>query len=432
MKKILVLGAGRSSSSLIHYLLNHAEKLGWEVSVADMNLELASKHLKNYSHGRAIAMDVTDVDQLKQEISSTDLVVSLLPPSFHILAAKECVHSKKSMVTASYVSPELAQLDQQAKQAGVLLLNECGLDPGIDHMSAMKIINDAREKGENVYSFRSYCGGLVAPEYNTNPWGYKFTWNPRNVVLAGQGGDAHFLKNGEEKRTPYERLFLETETIHVAELGDFEAYANRDSLSYISSYGFTNIHELLRGTLRMPGFCEAWNELIQLGLTNDSIILKEDLSWNELILLLNPESSSIHESSETVRSKLQWLGIFSDQKIPRSAKTPAQALQMLLQEKWYLEKEDKDMIVMQHEFIFTKKDKKRKVISSMVVKGKDQENTAMAMTVGLPLAICAKFILEGKIKSIGVAIPVVPEIYEATLRELETLGIRFTEKEVEM
>ncbi|MEW6469571.1 MAG: saccharopine dehydrogenase C-terminal domain-containing protein, partial [Bacteroidota bacterium] len=320
---------------------------------------------------------------------------------------------------------------------GLIFLNEAGLDPGIDHMSAMQLIDGFKKAGEEILSFRSYCGGLVAPESNDNPWGYKFSWNPRNVVLAGQGGDAQYLEQGALKTIPYEKLFEQTETIEVSGYGRFEAYANRDSLSYRQPYGLEEIPTLLRGTLRMPGFCRAWNALIRLGLTDDtkSIPDSDQLTWEQLIHRLNPVitadlAAQIHGNSE-VFSRLEWLGIFSDRKIPLKNATPAQILQELLEEKWALKPHDKDMIVMQHIFETRNKKKEiRKVKSSLVVIGDDQVYTAMAKTVGLPLAICVKLILQGKIKARGVVIPVLKEIYTPVLKELADNGIRFQEKQM--
>jgi saccharopine dehydrogenase-like NADP-dependent oxidoreductase len=435
MKHILVIGAGRSASSLIKYLLDHAKAEEWQVTVGDVSLELAKQKTGGHERARAIAFDINNEQQKHEEIQKADLVISMLPAALHLQVARDCVQFKKHLVTASYVSKEIAQLDEEAKRAGIILMNEIGLDPGIDHASAMKVIDHVKEQGEELVAFRSYCGGLVAPESNDNPWGYKFSWNPRNVVLAGQGGDAQFIENGKLKSIPYKNLFEEIEIIEVEGHGKFEAYANRDSLSYRKPYGLTHIPTMLRGTLRYPGYCKAWNALIRLGLTNDStrITGSEKMTWMELIKKLDPffakDPSIFRTKHAEVIDKLDWLGIFSDRKISVKDGTPAQILQELLEEKWKLGPHDKDMIVMQH--IFESRNLQggtRKIISSLVVIGEDQTYTAMAKTVGLPAAITSKLILQGKISARGVVIPTTREIYGPVLHELESFGIKFKEK----
>jgi saccharopine dehydrogenase-like NADP-dependent oxidoreductase len=437
MKNILIIGAGRSASSLIKYLVEHAAAEDWNVTVGDVSIELAEQKTGNDPRARAIAFNINNEEQKHEEIRKADLIVSMLPAALHLQVAKDCVAFKKHLVTASYVSKEIAALDGDAKKAGIILMNEIGLDPGIDHASAMKVIDHIKEKGEELISFRSYCGGLVAPESNDNPWGYKFSWNPRNVILAGQGGDAQFIEHGKLKSIPYKQLFEETGRVEVEGLGTFEAYANRDSLSYRKPYGLTHIPTMLRGTLRFPGYCKGWNALIRLGLTNDTakIIGSEKMTWIELIKKLDPffakDPSVFRKKHEEVIAMLDWLGIFSDRKITTVDGTPAQILQELLEEKWKLGPADKDMIVMQHIFESTNlKGERRKRTSSLVVIGEDQTYTAMAKTVGLPAAITAKLILQDKIKARGVVIPTIQEIYEPVLAELERFGIKFQEKEI--
>lgn len=441
MKKIFVAGAGRSSVSLIDYLLKNAAENSWHITVADASLALAEEKVNNHPNGTAIAFDATNGSQREQEISTSDIVVSLLPPSLHYLLAKDCVKFKKNMTTASYVSKEMAALDEEVKKAEIIFLNECGLDPGIDHMSAMKIIDIIHEEGGNFSSFKSFCGGLIAPESNDNPWGYKFTWNPRNVVLAGQGGDAQFLENGKVSHISYNQLFQKIEKINVEGYGDFDGYANRDSLSYIPHYHLEGISALMRGTLRNSGFCEAWDCLIQLDLTNDEkkYSALENKTWKEFISVLHPDIKSKEsladylklEKNSPVLEKLNWLGILSDEKLEIKEGTAANFLQLLLEKKWNLKKNDRDMVVLHHHFEYSEKNnsKKKKITSSLVVKGKDSVHTAMAMTVGLPLAIATKLILQEKIKSKGVVIPVMKEFYEPVLKELETLGIKFSERQ---
>ena len=442
MKNILVIGAGRSSTSLIQYLLTNSEKENWKITVGDIALEMVQQKTANHKNARAIVFDINNDEQRRQEIQKADLVISMLPAFLHIEVARDCVRYKKNMATASYVSKEMAELHEEAKAAGIILMNEIGLDPGIDHASAMKLIDHIHASGGKLTSFKSYCGGLVAPEYNNNPWGYKFSWNPRNVVLAGQG-TAQFMEQGVYKYIPYNRLFTQIETIEVEGYGKFEGYANRDSLSYRKLYHLDDIPTMLRGTLRMPGFCKAWNVFVKLGLTDDSykIEASDKLTYAELLQALLPKGTqSLKEKLHTLMGadmtqeiweKLEWLGITDDQKIRLANATPAQLLQDLLEEKWKLNEEDKDMIVMQHliEYKNAKAENKH-IISSLVVKGDDQLHTAMAKTVGIPLAIVSKLILQNKINAKGVVIPTLKEIYDPVLNELEDFGVKFEEKEI--
>ncbi|MBK5284826.1 MAG: saccharopine dehydrogenase NADP-binding domain-containing protein [Bacteroidia bacterium] len=449
MKNILLLGAGKSSHVLIKYLFSNAERENWQITVADISLDSAQANVGSHSNGKAIALDVTNAQQREDAVSASDLVISLLPPALHLLAAKDCLKFKKHLVTASYVSPEMNALNDDVLDNHLVFLNECGLDPGIDHMSAMKIIDKVHEAGEKITEFRSYTGGLIAPESNNNPWGYKFTWNPRNVILAGQG-TAKYLLDGKIKEVEYKDLFLHTEKINVPPYGTFEGYPNRDSLSYIELYGLEGISTMLRGTLRYEGFCKAWNVFVQLGLTDDSHMIENsgNMTYAALVESLLPASSlekNIWKRVElrcgeginsTAMKKAEWSGIFSDETIPLNHASPAQILQNLLEKKWKLEEGDKDMIVMQHHFSSEGQgtgDKRqgKKIISSLVVKGDDAVDTAMAKTVGLPLGIAAKLILSDKIKNRGVMIPVNKEFYAPVLKELEGFGIVFREEEIE-
>jgi len=442
MKHILVIGAGRSASSLIQYLLHHAGDRKWKITVGDVSLALAEEKIKGHPSSRAIALDIRDVSQREKEIGNSDLVISMLPASMHLEVAEDCVRLRKHLVTASYVSKEIGALNEQAKKAGVVLLNESGLDPGIDHMSAMQVIDRIHEQGGEFISFRSYCGGLVAPENNDNPWGYKFSWNPRNVILAGQG-TAQYISEGTYRYIPYNRLFLQTEELRVEGYGMFEAYANRDSLSYRKPYRLENIPTMLRGTLRMPGYCNAWNIFVKLGLTDDFYHIQdsEKLTYRELLEAFLPAGPGTlrdrlirfmgTDLGEGSISRFDWLEIVNDQIIGLTNASPAMILQQLLEEKWKLQKEDKDMIVMQHQFEYreskTPNSPVHLITSSLVVKGEDQTYTAMAKTVGLPVAIAAGLILDGKIRTPGVCIPTTKEIYEPVMKELESLGIHFTE-----
>lgn len=440
MKNILVIGAGRSSSSLIKYLLDHSTEENWKVTVGDVSLDLVRQKTKDHPNSRAIAFDINNEQQRSEEISYADLVISMLPASMHMNVANDCVKFKKHLATASYVSKEMAALDKEAKEAGIILMNEIGLDPGIDHASAMKIIDEIHEQGGELTSFKSYCGGLVSPESNDNPWGYKFSWNPRNVILAGQG-TAQYIEKGQYKYIPYNRLFTQTDTIEIEGHGKFDAYANRDSLSYRHFYDIEKIPTMLRGTLRMPGYCKAWNVFVKLGLTDDTykVEASETLTYPQLLEAFLPEGTQStkeklvafmgSEMDSEVISKIEWLGLFENTKIGVSDASPAQILQHLLEEKWKLQEHDKDMIVMQHQFKYISADKKEKtILSSLVVKGEDQIYTAMAKTVGLPLAITAKLILQNKIDARGVTIPTIKEIYLPLLSELESFGVKFEEK----
>jgi saccharopine dehydrogenase-like NADP-dependent oxidoreductase len=363
----------------------------------------------------------------------------MLPATMHISVAKDCVRFKKHLVTASYISKEMQDLNNDATAAGIILLNECGLDPGIDHASAMKIIDEIHHNGGELISFKSFCGGLVAPESNDNPWGYKFSWNPRNVILAGQG-TAQYIENGEYKYIPYNRLFTQTNTVEMKGVGKYDAYANRDSLSYRKVYGIEKIPTMLRGTLRNEGYCKAWNVFVALGLTDDTykIEASDSLTYNQLVNAFLPQGNKSAKEkliafmgnnmdAETL-SKIEWTGILSGEKIKLSNATPAQILQELLERKWLLKEHDKDMIVMQHQFKYTNNKATKQITSSLVVKGEDQVYTAMAKTVGLPLAIATKLILQDKIAARGVVIPTIKEIYQPLLNELETLGVKFEEE----
>lgn len=441
MQNILVIGAGRSSSSLIQYLLEHAAKEDWFITVGDVSIELVKQKTEGYTNVRAIKFDINNDAQRDEEIRRADLVISMLPAFMHLNVAMDCVRLKKHLATASYVSKEMKELDGKAKAADIILMNEIGLDPGIDHASAMKVIDHIHEQGGELTSFKSYCGGLVAPESNDNPWGYKFSWNPRNVVLAGQG-TAQFIEEGNYKYIPYNRLFTQIETIEVDGLGKFDAYANRDSLSYRKFYNIEKIPTMLRGTLRMPGYCKAWNVFVKLGMTDDSynIEASDTMTYKQLLNAFLPKGNQPvkeklmafmgNEIDAESIAKIEWLGIFDDKKIKLANATPAQILQDLLEEKWLLKEHDKDMIVMQHQFEFELNGKNKKIVSSLVVKGDDQTYTAMSKTVGLPLAITSKLILQGKIKSRGVVIPTGKEVYMPVLEELESLGVKFEEKEL--
>ena len=440
MKKILVIGAGRSSSSLIRYLTELLVSNNWHLRIADRDLDLAKEKINGAANAEAIAFNALKSEERIPNLEWADIVVSMLPAAFHLDIAKDCVLLKKNLITPSYITSEMKALEEDCKANGVFILNELGLDPGIDHMSAMKIIDGIKAKGGEIDRFESFTGGLIAPQSDTNPWNYKFTWNPRNVVLAGQGSAATFLQNGKYKFVPYNKLFSRTKEIEIDSYGVFEGYANRDSLSYIEVYGLTGIPTIYRGTLRRKGYSEAWNTFVQLGCTDDSYVLPdtENMTYREYVnsfLTYHTEltvEKKLQDSlglSNEVMDKLRWLGVFEDKKIGVKGLSPAKVLQKKLEEKWGLEPEDKDLIVMYHKFSYSLKGESFDVISSLAVEGEDQIYTGMSNTVGLPLGIAVKLVLQGKLSLTGVHLPVIPEIYEPILKELGELGVVFNEKE---
>jgi saccharopine dehydrogenase-like NADP-dependent oxidoreductase len=441
MQTILILGAGLSSTSLIKYFLDHSGNQ-WKVRVGDYYLEKARHKIQDHPNGEAFSFDINQAEQRKEEIVKADIVISLLPARMHHLVAEACVEIGKNMVTASYLSPTIKALDSEARKKGIILMSECGVDPGIDHMSAMQMINRIITEGGELLAFESSTGGLVAPGFENNPWQYKFTWNPRNVVLAGKEG-ARFLHNRKFKYIPYHKVFRRIETIQVPNLGAFEVYGNRDSLTYRETYGLHNLQTMFRGTIRRPGYCEAWDTFVQLGATDDTYIMEdtENMTYREFInsfmayqtdIPIETKLSRYLGFSEDSRmmERLKWLGIFENKKIGVPGLTPAKVLQKILEEKWMLESEDKDMIVMQHQFDFLQDGEHIKRYATMVYVGQDTKHTAMSMTVGLPLAMTARRILEGGYAETGVQLPIHPEIYNPVLAELKKYHISFEEEEV--
>jgi len=441
MKKIALLGAGRSASSLIKYLVENASIENYSITIADREIGHISDIVGDSKLVTELIFDVFDDEARANLVQDSDLIISMLPARFHILVAKDCVRLKKNMITASYITEEMQALDTEAKEAGVMLLNEMGVDPGIDHMSAMRIIDQLRDNGANFLQFESFTGGLVAPESDDNPWGYKFTWNPRNVVVAGQGGAVKFIQEGRYKFIPYHMLFRRTEMMEVDGYGSFEGYANRDSLGYRGLYGLDDIPTMYRGTLRRPGFSRAWDVFVKLGVTDDTYSLEdsETLTHRSFInkfLAYNPNDSvelklmhylKIDQDSD-IMAKLKWLGIFEDEVVGLKNATPAQVLQHILMKKWTLKPDDKDMIVMVHKFGYELNGKQELITSSMVSIGDDQTYTAMAKTVGLPVGIGALLMLKGVLAKPGVHLPTTPDIYNPVLNELEKFGICFSEK----
>lgn len=444
MDKVLVLGAGRSATSLIAYLLQNAETHQWQVTIADYALQLAQEKINGHQHGKAVAFDIYEEKECQDLVAVNDVVISMLPAKYHPVVAEACLKFGKHLLTASYVSDDMKAMDKSAQQKGLLFLNECGLDPGIDHMSAKKVIDHIRvEKGLELKAFESFTGGLLAPDKNDdNPWQYGFTWNPRNVVLAGQG-TVKFLMRGRYKYIPYRKLFKRIEMIHIPGHGYFEGYANRDSLQYLDVYDLHGIETMYRGTLRRPGYCQAWDVFVQIGATDDSYKMEsvEGMTHRQFInsfLSYNPHDSVelklAHylnlEVDGPVMHRLKWLGIFDDQEVGMLKGSPAQVLEHILKKKWTIRPDQKDQIVMWHLFDYVEDGVTKRIRSAMVADGENAQDTAMSKTVGLPLGIAAKLLMTGKIEARGVHVPITPEFYEPILAELGTLGFEFIEEEV--
>lgn len=444
MKNILIIGAGRSASSLIKYLLDKSEAEKLQLTIADLSEELANKKANGHPNATILVLDIFDEIARRNAIQQADIVVSMLPAHLHIEVAKDCIFFKKHMVTASYISPAMQELDAEAKANNLILMNEIGLDPGIDHMSAMKVLDEIRAKSGNIILFESFCGGLVAPESDTNMWNYKFTWNPRNVVLAGQGGAAKFIQEGTYKYIPYSKLFRRTEFLEVEGFGRFEAYANRDSLKYRSVYGLDNALTCYRGTIRRVGYSRAWDILVQLGMTDDTYTMEdsEHMTYREFTNSFLPyhptdtvEIKLRHaqkiDQDDIIWDKLVELDLFrSDKIVGLKNATPAQILEKILTEKWTLQPHDRDMIVMYHKFGYELNGEHKQIDATMVCIGDDQIYTAMSKTVGLPVAIATLKILKGEITTPGVQLPISKEVYEPILEELERYGVVFKEIEV--
>ena len=432
-KKILLFGAGKSASVLIDYLITSAEENNWLLTVADADEKLILTKTKSRTFSTAVQLDIK-ADQKRQDlIKDADLVISMMPPALHILIAKDCIHFEKSLLTASYADEAILALDETAKSKGLIFLCEMGLDPGIDHMSAMKILDDIHASGGKINSFKSHCGGLVAPESDDNPWHYKISWNPRNVVLAGKAGAVYKQDNTivEEK---YETLFTGHRTVLLSTENNlsFSYYPNRNSLSYIDLYKVPEVNTFIRTTLRHPDFISGWNHIIELGLTNEEPSFSSD---NKTLhdffhdhLNLSLEKINHQPDFEQFHEQLIWLGLNDNVTfINKGLCSPADVLQFALEQKLVLQPSDRDLIVMLHEIEYEQNGQSHQITSSLLVKGDDQIHTGMAKTVGLPLGIAAKLILNGTIQMTGVQIPVSKAIYEPVLSELANLGIAFKE-----
>ncbi|MBX2965623.1 MAG: saccharopine dehydrogenase NADP-binding domain-containing protein [Cyclobacteriaceae bacterium] len=442
MKTILVLGAGRSSSSLISYLLDSAASFGWQIIIGDFSLEAARAKVGASPHGKAIVFDIEQEEQANETIALTDVVISLLPPHLHTVVARHCLALGKHLFTASYVSDEMKAFDEEARKKGLLFLNECGLDPGIDHMSAMQIIDRVKDGGGKIISFESFTGGLIAPETDPeNPWRYKFTWNPRNVVMAGQG-TAKFIEESQVKYIPYQQLFKRIVQITVPGYGAFEGYANRDSLKYIDTYALDGIETMLRGTLRNYGFCAAWDVLVQSGCCDDTYKMERvsTMTHRDFVNAFLKGSKTEAPEDKLMRQfnlakdspellRLAWSGFFTGEPVGLKEGTPAQILEHILNKKWALQPSDKDMIVMIHRFVARIEGREKTIQSSLVVKGDGSVSTAMAKTVGLPMGMAARLLMLNKLKSRGVVIPTGKEFYEPILEELKEFSVEMVERE---
>lgn len=438
MKNVLVLGAGMVAKPLVRYLLDLSDV---HVKIASRTLSKAENLIGKHPMGVAQQLNVENISLLDKLVSESDLVISLLPYVHHSTVANLCLKHRKHMITTSYVSKEMQAMDGNARKAGIIILNEIGLDPGIDHMSAMKIIHSVRNSGGRIVSFYSYCGGLPAPEANTNPLGYKFSWSPRGVVMAAKN-DARYMKDGKEIVISRENLFENYWIVGVEGLGDFEAYPNRDSIPYIDKYGINTTKTMYRGTLRYPGWCDTWKKLVEMGFLDEEI--RSDLkgfSFKDFLraLMKIPEKADIREKlaehleideNSDVMKRFEWLGLLSDDPLPLGKGSPLDILAEKLFEKLRYEEGERDMIVLRHEFTAEYPDDKHgeMITSTLIDFGIPGGDTAMSRTVGLPAAVGAKLILQGRIALTGVQIPVVPEIYDPVLSELEEKGISFSEK----
>jgi saccharopine dehydrogenase-like NADP-dependent oxidoreductase len=499
MKHVLLFGAGKSATVLIDYLLEQSITENWKIDIVDADLKLAQSKIGSSKRAVAVSFDIKDAEQRAKHIRHADIVISLLPPHLHFLVAKDCAELGKNLLTASYLDKEIESLQSKIEKKGLLFLYEMGLDPGIDHMSAMKIINEIRAKGGQVTSFKSHCGGLVAPESDDNPWHYKISWNPRNIITAGKAG-AHFREEGEEKKLVYEELFTADRLVAIPEIGYLSWYPNRDSLSYTTLYGLENTKTFIRTTLRHPDFMYGWKNIIDLRLVDETPlyetdgktlqeVFKEHMDKNGFSEWLNqklserfaetknlvenlmklmeaeneaekegakmPESfmtaddkgnieeveigkvknraasflaHKMHEANLTLK-QLFFLGLDDqDTKVNKGLCSAADILQFAVEKKLALRPYDKDMIVMLHEIEYVVNSQQSTINSSLVVKGENNLRTAMAKTVGLPLGIAAKLILNGKIRLTGLHIPASKEIYEPVLNELENYGVKFQEE----
>lgn len=435
MAHVTVLGAGLVAGPVVRHIL---ESSNHTVAVAARNPERAAALINGHPRGRAVTFDIADADALDRIVAESDVVVSMLPWIHHVTVAERCIAHKRHLVTTSYVSPAMRALHDRARDAGIVILMELGLDPGIDHMSAMKVIHGVRAKGGRVVSFRSYCGGLPAPEANDNPFGYKFSWSPRGVVLAARNA-AKYLKDGAEVYIPGPELFANPEIVNVAGAGTFEGYPNRDSTSYVATYGLEGVQTMFRGTLRNLGHCETWKAMADMGLYDDANRFYPKGTFRDVMASLAGVASNADveaavaakagiDRAATPIQKLAWLGMFEAEALPDENISPLDALVARMVEKLQYKKGERDMIVLQHEFIAQYGERREYIRSALVDYGMPNGETAMSRTVGLPAAIGVLRVLDNTIATPGVVVPVAPAVYEPILAELETLGIKFHEE----
>ena len=437
---ILVLGAGLVSKPLVRFLLDPPT---FSLIMASRTVSKAEMIINGHKSGTAIALNVNDDGLLEKLVSESDLTVSLLPYIYHVKVAKLCIKHKKHLVTTSYVSDEMKALDKQAKEARVLLLNECGLDPGIDHMSAMRVIHDVEGKGGKILSFRSTTGALPALEANNNPFGYKFSWSPRGVLLASCNS-ANWLENGKEVCIPGEQLFENYKLQDIPDVGTFENYPNRNSIPYKDIYGLKDAKTVYRGTFRMAGWCETIRRIVKLGWLNENPVKgfkgKTYGDLTRFLIAAKEKDDLIKATAEflnietysTVIKRLEWLGLFSDELLPKDRDNPLDYLNVLTFKKMALDKSERDMIIMHHEFIAEYPFKKEYITSTLVDHGTPYGDSAISRTVSLPAALAVKMIFNEPLDLTGVHIPVIPEIYNPILDDLKGLGIKFKEKSVNL
>ena len=445
MKRILVLGAGKSSPYLISYLLEQAEKYDWYVTIADLDLNMAIGRLRNSTRGEAIRFDINDSELRSSEIKKSDVVVNMLAPRFQHMIALACVRLGKHMISVSYEDRRMRELARDAQRKGVLMLTEIGLDPGIDHMSAAQIVKKIKKNGGVVKSFESYGGGLPAPDTLSNPMKYVISWNPRNVVMAGENG-AQFMENGKIKIIPWHNVFQSTWPLDVPGIGTMETYPNRDSLGYRDRYGFDEADTVIRGTIRYPGWCETWAQIQRLGLPNENMLIPDlkNKTFAELTEMFIPLNIGTQTSIDKrvarflninptgqIMEKIRWLGLFSDEKINMDVETSAGVMTRLLSEKLKLNDDARDMVILMHRIIaeYPKDNNRREEITStMLHYGEKAGFTSMAKSVGLPAALVAKLLLLDQLPLTGCHIPTHPMIYEPLMKELSAEGFSFTEE----
>lgn len=428
MKHILLFGAGKSATVLVDYLVQTAATRQWKVSIADADKTAVRTKAGNHPLVQAVELAIENEAGRKQLILSADVVISLLPPDLHAIVAKDCVAAGIHLLTASYVDEEIRAMEKEIREKGLLFLCEMGLDPGIDHMSAMQLVHRIKAAGGRILSFLSHCGGLVAPESDTNPWHYKISWNPRNVVLAGKAG-ALYREKSKVKSKKYEELFSNCAEVSIDEIGKLASYPNRDSLQYLPTYQLEEAETFLRTTLRHPDYCRGWQKIIELGLTDDKDLQDTDgVSVSGFLQRRFSEKKISFDSLPAIQQdQFLFLGWNDVTLLNKGKCSSADVLQFILEKKWVLEPGDKDMVVMLHEIVYAVTNEKVSVKSSLVVKGDDPVRTAMAKTVGLPLGIAATLLLEGKLTERGLHIPVLPSIYEPVLEKLRDFGIAFRE-----